>query len=218
MAFGSRSRNGNPPALARYDGRYDLCNGLDGQWLGYFGDDLGPNNERGRQLRRPYFFKDSGSTAASSIVSSARPASSAITKASGIFGLPLLIASAKISRAASTASWRAAETSGPGMDGLTWQAYATDLEQNLTDLHARVHRGAYRATPSRRTYIPKAVWRAALELTKARPDVIAPARPYGPANGVLARAGARFRWRPPHLAFTLVRGCLFRFFESFRRC
>jgi RNA-directed DNA polymerase len=44
----------------------------------------------------------------------------------------------------------------PGMDGLTWQAYAADLEQNLTDLHARVHRGAYRASPSRRTYIPKA--------------------------------------------------------------
>ena len=36
-----------------------------------------------------------------------------------------------------------------GTDGLTWQAYAADLERNLTDLHARVHRGAYRATPSR---------------------------------------------------------------------
>jgi len=44
----------------------------------------------------------------------------------------------------------------PGMDGLTWQAYAADLDRNLTDLHARVHRGAYRASPSRRTYIPKA--------------------------------------------------------------
>jgi RNA-directed DNA polymerase len=44
----------------------------------------------------------------------------------------------------------------PGMDGLTWQAYAADLERNLTDLHARVHRGAYWASPSRRTYIPKA--------------------------------------------------------------
>jgi group II intron reverse transcriptase/maturase len=44
----------------------------------------------------------------------------------------------------------------PGMDGLRWQTYAADLERNLTDLHARVHRGAYRATPSRRTYIPKA--------------------------------------------------------------
>src|ERR1700693_5228278 len=44
----------------------------------------------------------------------------------------------------------------PGTDGLTWQAYAADLERKLTDLHARVHRGAYRASPSRRTYIPKA--------------------------------------------------------------
>jgi retron-type reverse transcriptase len=43
----------------------------------------------------------------------------------------------------------------PGMDGLTWQVYAADLERNLTDLHARVHRGAYRAMPSRRVYIPK---------------------------------------------------------------
>ena len=44
----------------------------------------------------------------------------------------------------------------PGVDDLTWRAYAADLERNLTDLHARVHRGAYRALPSRRTYIPKA--------------------------------------------------------------
>ena len=44
----------------------------------------------------------------------------------------------------------------PGIDGLTWQAYEADLEQKLTDLHSRVHRGAYRALPSRRTYIPKA--------------------------------------------------------------
>ena len=42
------------------------------------------------------------------------------------------------------------------MDGLTWQTYAADIEGNLTDLHARVQRGAYRALPSRRTYIPKA--------------------------------------------------------------
>jgi RNA-directed DNA polymerase len=44
----------------------------------------------------------------------------------------------------------------PGVDGLTWRAYAEDLDRNLTDLHARVHRGAYRALPSRRQYIPKA--------------------------------------------------------------
>src|SRR5256714_13818652 len=44
----------------------------------------------------------------------------------------------------------------PGVDGVTWEDYAADLDRNLTDLHARVHRGAYRALPSRRRYIPKA--------------------------------------------------------------
>ena len=43
-----------------------------------------------------------------------------------------------------------------GVDGMTWQTYEADLDRNLTDLHERVHRGAYRALPSRRTYIPKA--------------------------------------------------------------
>jgi RNA-directed DNA polymerase len=44
----------------------------------------------------------------------------------------------------------------PGVDGLTWRTYEADLDRNLTDLHSRVHRGAYRALPSRRQYIPKA--------------------------------------------------------------
>ena len=44
----------------------------------------------------------------------------------------------------------------PGVDGLTWRTYEADLDLKLTDLHSRVHRGAYRALPSRRTYIPKA--------------------------------------------------------------
>jgi group II intron reverse transcriptase/maturase len=43
----------------------------------------------------------------------------------------------------------------PGVDGVTWRDYGLDLEANLRDLHARVHRGAYRAKPSRRSYIPK---------------------------------------------------------------
>jgi RNA-directed DNA polymerase len=42
-----------------------------------------------------------------------------------------------------------------GVDGLTWRDYEQNLERNLEDLHARVHRGAYRAMPSRRVYIPK---------------------------------------------------------------
>jgi RNA-directed DNA polymerase len=44
----------------------------------------------------------------------------------------------------------------PGVDGLTWQDYEADLEPRLADLHDRVQRGAYRALPSRRRYIPKA--------------------------------------------------------------
>jgi RNA-directed DNA polymerase len=42
------------------------------------------------------------------------------------------------------------------VDGVTWREYGLDLEDNLSDLHARVHRGAYRAKPSRRVFIPKA--------------------------------------------------------------
>ena len=44
----------------------------------------------------------------------------------------------------------------PGVDGVTWQEYETGLEDRLIDLHTRVHRGRYRAQPSRRVYIPKA--------------------------------------------------------------
>jgi RNA-directed DNA polymerase len=44
----------------------------------------------------------------------------------------------------------------PGVDGVTWQEYEVGLEDRLTDLHGRVHRGAYRAMPSRRVYIEKA--------------------------------------------------------------
>src|SRR3974377_1011943 len=44
----------------------------------------------------------------------------------------------------------------PGVDGVTWQEYEADLVRRLIDLHGRIHRGAYRPQPSRRTYIPKA--------------------------------------------------------------
>jgi RNA-directed DNA polymerase len=44
----------------------------------------------------------------------------------------------------------------PGVDGVTWQEYETGLEDRLVDLHSRVHRGTYRAKPSRRVFIPKA--------------------------------------------------------------
>jgi group II intron reverse transcriptase/maturase len=43
-----------------------------------------------------------------------------------------------------------------GVDGVSWEEYGRELEGNLQDLHARLHRGAYRAKPSRRVFIPKA--------------------------------------------------------------
>ena len=43
----------------------------------------------------------------------------------------------------------------PEVDGQTWEEYGKDLERNLADLCTRVHRGSYRATPSRRVPIPK---------------------------------------------------------------
>src|SRR4029077_3091810 len=47
------------------------------------------------------------------------------------------------------------EDAAPGVDRLTWTDYEADLACKLEDLHDRVQRGAYRALPSRRVYIPK---------------------------------------------------------------
>ena len=44
----------------------------------------------------------------------------------------------------------------PGVDGVTWEQYGEGLEERVQDLHDQIHRGGYRAQPSRRTYIPKA--------------------------------------------------------------
>jgi Reverse transcriptase (RNA-dependent DNA polymerase) len=43
----------------------------------------------------------------------------------------------------------------PGVDGMTWETYEQDLDLRIEDLNARVKSGAYRALPSRRSYIPK---------------------------------------------------------------
>src|SRR6201990_1510086 len=55
-----------------------------------------------------------------------------------------------------TAYYALKRKAAPGVDGVTWEDYEADLEPRLADLHGRVHRGAYRPQPSRRTYIPKA--------------------------------------------------------------
>jgi group II intron reverse transcriptase/maturase len=54
------------------------------------------------------------------------------------------------------AYWEINPKAATGVDKVTWEDYGKDLEANLKGLLARVHRGAYRARPSRRVYIPKA--------------------------------------------------------------
>ena len=47
------------------------------------------------------------------------------------------------------------KTAAVGVDGVAWSEYERDVEANIADLHDRIHRGAYRAKPSRRQWIPK---------------------------------------------------------------
>ena len=54
-----------------------------------------------------------------------------------------------------TAFYAMKRDAAPGVDDMTWQTYEQDLDRRIEDLHARVSRGAYRALPSRRSYIPK---------------------------------------------------------------
>src|SRR3954464_2891977 len=54
-----------------------------------------------------------------------------------------------------TAFYATKRDAAPGVDGMTWQTYEQDLERRIEDLHTRVRSGAYRAQPSRRSYIPK---------------------------------------------------------------
>jgi len=54
-----------------------------------------------------------------------------------------------------TAFYELKQDAAAGVDGLTWRDYEQNLDRNIEDLHARVHRGAYRPLPSRRVYIPK---------------------------------------------------------------
>jgi RNA-directed DNA polymerase len=44
----------------------------------------------------------------------------------------------------------------PGVDGMTWREYGRQLEKRIADLHDRIHRGTYRAQPSKRAWILKA--------------------------------------------------------------
>jgi RNA-directed DNA polymerase len=54
-----------------------------------------------------------------------------------------------------TAFFALKKDAAPGVDGLTWESYEADLDPRIEDLHSRLHRGAYRAQPARRRFIPK---------------------------------------------------------------
>lgn len=54
-----------------------------------------------------------------------------------------------------SAYWATNPKAAPGVDGVTWEVYGRDLEDNLQDLHERLHRDRYRAKPARRSEIPK---------------------------------------------------------------
>ena len=55
------------------------------------------------------------------------------------------------------AAYRATQRrAAAGVDGVTWEMYGQNLEENIRDLSARLKRGAYRAKPVRRVYIDKA--------------------------------------------------------------
>src|SRR6266536_6164507 len=77
------------------------------------------------------------------------------------------------------AYWAIRPQAAPGVDGVTWAAYGRDLEANLRDLHERVQQGRYRASPSRRAYIPKADGRL-------RPLGIATVTSYCPSCSLLS--------------------------------
>jgi RNA-directed DNA polymerase len=54
-----------------------------------------------------------------------------------------------------TAYYAIKRDAAPGVDGMTWETYEQRLEHRIENLHTRVKAGAYRAQPSRRSYIPK---------------------------------------------------------------
>src|SRR5437899_5613642 len=53
------------------------------------------------------------------------------------------------------AYYRLEREAAPGVDGITWREYGEELETNLQDLSGRLARGAYRASPVQRVYVPK---------------------------------------------------------------
>ena len=97
------------------------------------------------------------------------------------------------------------KNAAPGVDGVTWREYEMGLEGRIIDLHSRVHRGTYRAQPSRRVYIPKADGRQRPLGIAALEDKIVQQAVVTVLNGIYEAAfrGFSYGFRPgrnPHQA------------------
>ena len=77
------------------------------------------------------------------------------------------------------AYWALNPRAATGVDGVTWQEYGLDLEANLRDLHARVHRGSVSG------------------------EAVAAGRTYRSQTGGCGRSGSR-RWRTRSLQRAVV--------------
>src|SRR5271166_62735 len=71
-----------------------------------------------------------------------------------------------------TAFYAMKRDAAPGVDGMTWETYEEELDRRIEDLHARVKRGAYRALPSRRSYIPKEGSKLALAVAALEDKIV----------------------------------------------
>ena len=91
-----------------------------------------------------------------------------------------------------------------GVDGLKWQDYEADLERDLEDLHARVQRGAYRALPSRRQYIPKPDGRQRPLAIAALEDKIVQRATAAVLNGIYEEDFLGFCVLQKHMEISLV--------------
>jgi group II intron reverse transcriptase/maturase len=102
-----------------------------------------------------------------------------------------------------------------GIDGVTWREYEQNLQENLRDLHGRVQSGRYRASPSRRVYIPKADGRQRPLAIASLEDKIAQRAVTEVLNAVLEADFREFSYgfrpgRSPHKALDALAAGIYR--------
>jgi RNA-directed DNA polymerase len=97
------------------------------------------------------------------------------------------------------------ENAAPGVDGLTWRAYEEGLDAKILDLHSRLHKGAYRALPSRRIYIPKPDGRQRPLAVAALEDKIVQRATIGVLNAIYEKTSSGSRTDSDRSAASMMR-------------